>query len=126
MSFAIFPKAFSVGFTPKAISPSVYNHPSNSPTGAEPSQAASVDKADLQFVKIIPDDLDAEVGNNLKQGTGTTRTRYKVDPESNSVVVKVVDEAGQEIRQLPNSDRLELSHRIRQYQEQIADDEAPE
>lgn len=122
MSFAIFPKAFSVGFFPKVVSSPVQNHPPNPSVESQPSQAVAVDKADLHFIKIIPDDLQGEVGNNLKKGRGTTRTRYQVDPESKDLVVRVVDETGKEVKQIPDADHLELSHRIRQYQERISAD----
>ncbi|MEE9258068.1 MAG: flagellar protein FlaG [Nitrospinaceae bacterium] len=150
MSFAIFPKAFSVGFASRAAPPPVQHPPADNPQETQPSQATPADTTDIQSIKIIPDDLEANVEESLDQGAGNeapqpikiipddletnveggvnqdsgnnVRTKYQVNFESNEVVIKVVDESGEEVRQIPDPEQLELNHRIREYQKLISED----
>ncbi|MBC8286762.1 MAG: flagellar protein FlaG [Nitrospinae bacterium] len=116
MSLTIFPKAFSVGFSPQY-------HPakpqSQEATGGPPqvdsNGQVSGNQTDLSTVKIISDD-----NNVSSDSTGLTgsenKTRVRIDPESQDVIVEVVnDKTGEEVRQIPGEQRLRLSKGISEY-----------
>jgi len=115
MSLTIFPQAFSVGFAPQ------FNPTPSKPQGsADPPQVelfgnVDGDYAELSTVKIISDDNDVST-NNQEFSDSDHKTRVRIDPESQKVIIEVVDEkTGKEVRQIPGEQQLRLNEGITEY-----------
>lgn len=117
MSLTIFPKAFSVGFSPQQYHP--VKPQSHEATGGPPQVDAngqvSGNQTELNTVKIISDDNDVSSDNNSLAGS-ENKTRVRIDPESQEVIVEVINgKTGEEVRQIPGEQRLRLSKSISEY-----------
>lgn len=114
MSSTIFPKGFNVSFSPQ------YNLVKPKPNGtAAPPQVESNgqvagDHPELNTVKIISDDNDVSSDDTGLRGS-ENKIRVRIDPESQEVIIEVVNETGKEIRQIPGEQRLALSKGISEY-----------
>ena len=96
MSIEIFPKAFGIAFAPRT------EMPIPSKTDAPP-----VNRGDP------PDSHDA-VDISMKRADRSTR--FEMDPETQKVVVKIVDKAtNEEIRQIPDKNAQRLSNNVGAY-----------
>jgi hypothetical protein len=115
MSLTIFPQAFSVGFAPQFNATT-----SKAPGTADPPQvnilgSVDGDYTELSTVKIISDDNDVSTEN---QGLRNSehKTRVRIDPESQKVIIEVVnDKTGEEVRQIPGEQQLRLNEGITEY-----------
>ncbi len=115
MSLTIFPQAFSVGFAPQ------FNSTPSKPQGsADPPQVelfgnVDGDYAELSTVKIISDDNDVST-ENQEFTNSDHKTRVRIDPESQKVIIEVVDDkTGKEVRQIPGEQQLRLNQGITEY-----------
>lgn len=125
MSLTIFPKAYSVGFSPQYQSPKPEFLGSNSATHVDSSGQVSGDKADLSTVKVISDDNDVSSEENTGLTTSDKKTRVRVDPESQELIIEVVDDkTGKEVRQIPGEQQLRLNKGISEYNS-VAFDSVP-
>lgn len=115
MSLTIFPKAFSVGFSPQYHSAKPPSHGTADPPQVNSNGQVSGDQTDLSTVKIISDDSDVS-SDSTGLGGSDNKTRVRIDPESQKVIVEVVnDKTGEEVRQIPGEERLRLSKGISEY-----------
>lgn len=125
MSLTIFPKAFSVGFTPQYHSAKPQSHGAAAPPQVDSSGQVTGDQADLSTVKIISDDSNVSSDNTGLAGSDH-KTRVRIDPESQEVVIEVVsDKTGEEVRQIPGEQRLRLSKGISEYNSVAFDHNRP-
>ena len=114
MSLTIFPKAFSVGFSPQYHSAKPQsNGETNSPQVGSSGQVSG-DQADLNTVKIVSDDSNVSSDNSGLAGSDH-KTRVRIDPESQEVIIEVVNETGKEVRQIPGEQQLRLNKGISEY-----------
>ncbi|KMP12664.1 hypothetical protein UR09_00750 [Candidatus Nitromaritima sp. SCGC AAA799-A02] len=127
MSLTIFPQAFSVGFTPKASPPA--SQPKSPPpdpgVNTQPDVDVHVEMSQLDPVKIIPEETKTG-GNDVSSDGGLVnhRTAFRINSESNEVVIKVIDSnTGEEVREIPDTSHQELNQRIREYQNLAFDQE---
>ena len=115
MSLTNFPKAYSVNFAPQ-----LNTAPSKTQGSANPPQVplfgnVEGDYAELSTVKIIPDNNNVSTKN--QQFTNPEhKTRVRVDPESQKIIIEVVNEkTGEEVRQIPGEQQLRLNEGITEY-----------
>ena len=115
MSLTNFPKAFSVNFAPQ-----FNTAPSKMQGSADPPQVdlfgnVEDDYTKLSIVKIIPEDNNVSTENH--QFTNPEhKTRVRVDPESQKIIIEVVDEKTEkEVRQIPGEQQLRLNEGITEY-----------
>lgn len=115
MSLTIFPKAFSVGFSPQYHSAKPQPHGgTNSPQVGSNGQISG-DQAELNTVKIVSDDSNVSSDNSGLAGS-EHKTRVRIDPESQKVIIEVVnDKTGEEVRQIPGEQQLRLHKGISEY-----------
>ncbi len=115
MSLTIFPKAFSVGFSPQFNS-----IPSQPKASADPPQVNTFGKVEgdyteLSTVKIISDDNNVS-SENQRFSDPNHETRVRIDPDSKKVIIEVVDgQTGKEVRQIPGEQQLRLNEGISEY-----------
>ena len=115
MSLTIFPQAFSVGFAPQFNSTPTKPQGSADPPQVELFGNVDGDYAELSTVKIISDDNDVSSENTGLAGS-ENKTRVRIDPESQEIIVEVVDDkTGKEVRQIPGEQKLALSKGISEY-----------
>ena len=115
MSLTNFPKAFSINFTPHFNTPSSKTQGSVDPPQVDPFGNVKGDYAELSTVKIIPDDNNVST-ENQQFAYPENKTRVRVDPESQKVIIEVVDEkTGKEVRQIPGEQQLRLNEEITEY-----------
>jgi len=115
MSLTIFPQAFSVGFSPQYQSAKPQSQGVADPPQVNSNGQVSGDQTDVNTVKIISDDNNISSGNN-GQASPENKTRVRIDPESQKLIVEVVDEkTGKEVRQIPGEQQLRLSKGISEY-----------
>jgi len=115
MSLTIFPKAFSVGFSPQYHSAKPQSQGEAAPTQVDSSGQVSGDQADLSTVKIVSDDSNVSSDNTGLAGSDH-KTRVRIDPESQEVIIEVVnDKTGKEVRQIPGEQQLRLNKGISEY-----------
>lgn len=115
MSLTIFPKAFSVGFSPQYQSAKPPSSGTASPPQVAPNGQVLGDHTDLSTVKIISDDNDVSSDSN-GFSSSDNKTRVRIDPESQKVVIEVVDDkTGEEVRQIPGEQQLRLNKGISEY-----------
>ena len=115
MSLTIFPKAFSVGFSPQYHSAKPQSQGETAPTQVDSSGQVSGDQADLSTVKIVSDDSNVSSDNTGLAGSDH-KTRVRIDPESQEVIIEVVnDKTGKEVRQIPGEQQLRLNKGISEY-----------
>ncbi len=125
MSLTIFPQAFSVGFSPQYHSAKPQSQGVADPPQVDSSGQVSGDQTDLSTVKIISDDNDVSSDNTGLDGSNN-KTRVRIDPESQKVIVEVVDDkTGKEVRQIPGEERLRLSKGISEYHNVAFNHEQP-
>ena len=91
MSLTIFPKAYSVGFSPQYQSAKTQSLEANSPPKVDSNGQVSGNQTDLNTVKIISDDNDVSSENTGLAGS-ENKTRVRIDPESQEIIVEVVDD----------------------------------
>ena len=115
MSLTIFPKAFSVSFSPQ------FNNATPKPQGsADPPQVDTFgnvdgDYTELSTVKIISDDNDVST-ENQQFSNPDHKTRIRIDPESQKVIIEVIDDkTGKEVLQIPGEQQLRLNEGITEY-----------
>ena len=115
MSLTNFPKAFSVNFTPQFNIALSKTQGSSDPPQVDLFGNVERDYAELSTVKIIPDDNNVSTKN--QQFTNPEhKTRVRVDPESQKIIIEVVDEkTGKEVRQIPGEQQLRLNEEITEY-----------
>ena len=76
----------------------------------------------LDTNKVKPGSLDTEVSDQIIF-SADLEVNYKVDPETNEVVILVVDsESGEEIRQIPGKEFLKLTQRIADFHQNHLDE----
>ena len=115
MSLTNFPKAFPVNFPPL-----LSTTPSKTQGSADPPQVDTFgnvegDYAELSTVKIIPDDNDVST-ENQQLTNPEHQTRVRVDPESQKIIIEVVDgKTGKEVLQIPGEQQLRLNEGITEY-----------
>lgn len=115
MSLTIFPKAYSVGFSPQYYSAKSQSPEANGPPQVNSNGQVSGNQTDLNTVKIISDDSNVSSDNTDLSGS-ENKTRVRIDPESQEIIVEVVDDkTGKEIRQIPGEQKLRLSKGISEY-----------
>ncbi|MBT3510653.1 MAG: hypothetical protein HN472_14030 [Nitrospina sp.] len=115
MSLTIFPQAFSVGFSPQYQAAKAQSLEANGPPQVESNGQVSGNQTDLNTVKIISDDNDVSSENTGLAGS-ENKTRVRIDPESQEIIVEVVDDkTGKEVRQIPGEQKLALSKGISEY-----------
>ncbi len=115
MSLTIFPKAYSVGFSPQYHSAKLESPGSAGPPQVTSSGQVSGDQTDLSTVKIISDDNDVSTDDTGLSGS-RNKTQIRIDPESQEVIVEVVNsKTGEEVRQIPGEQKLRLSEGISEY-----------
>jgi len=125
MSLTIFPKAFSVGFSPQYNSAKSQSHGAAAPPQVTSSGQVSGDQADLQTVKIVSDDRNVSP-DNTGLGASNHKTRVRIDPESQEVIIEVINnKTGKEIRQIPGEQQLRLSKGISEYHSVAFDQSRP-
>ncbi|MZH02882.1 MAG: hypothetical protein F3745_05685 [Nitrospinae bacterium] len=124
MSLTIFPKAFSVGFSPQYHSAKPQSHgETNSPQVSSNGQVSG-DQAELNTVKIVSDDNNVSSDNSGLAGS-EHKTRVRIDPESQEVIIEVVNESGKEVRQIPGEQQLRLNKGISKYHSVAFSQERP-
>jgi uncharacterized FlaG/YvyC family protein len=115
MSLTIFPQAFSVGFSPQYQAAKSQSLEISGPPQVDSSGQTSGDQTELSTVKIISDDNDISSDNSGLSGS-ENKTRVRIDPESQELIVEVVnDKTGEEVRQIPGEQKLRLSKGISEY-----------
>lgn len=126
MSLTIFPKAFSVGFSPQYNSAKSQSHgAADPPPQVTSSGQVSGDQADLHTVKIVSDDRNVSP-DNTGLGASNHKTRVRIDPESQEVIIEVInDKTGKEVRQIPGEQQLRLSKGISEYHSVVFDQSRP-
>ena len=124
MSLTIFPKAYSVGFSPQYHSAKPQSHgETNSPQVGSNGQVSG-DQAELNTVKIVSDDSNVSSDNSGLAGSDH-KTRVRIDPESQEVIIEVVNETGKEVRQIPGEQQLRLNKGISEYHSVAFSQERP-
>jgi hypothetical protein len=125
MSLTIFPKAFSVGFSPQHHSAKPQSHGTAAPPQVDSIGQVSGNQADLSTVKIISDDSNVSSDNTGLAGSDH-KTRIRIDPESQEVIIEVVsDKTGEEVRQIPGEQQLRLRKGISEYNSVAFDHNRP-
>lgn len=115
MSLTIFPQAFSVGFAPQFNATPAKPPGSGDPPQVELFGNVDGDYAELSTVKIISDDNNVSA-ENQEFSDPDHKTRVRIDPESQKVIIEVVDDkTGREVRQIPGEQQLRLNEGISQY-----------
>ena len=115
MSLTIFPKAYSVGFSPQYQSAKTQSLEANSPPKVDSNGQVSGNQTDLNTVKIISDDSNISSDDSSLPGS-QNETKVRIDPESQKVIVEVVNgKTGKEVRQIPGEQKLRLSKSISEY-----------
>ncbi len=115
MSLTIFPKAFSVGFSPQYHSAKPQSHGAADTPQVDSNGQVSGNQTELNTVKIISDDNNVSSDSTGLAGS-QNKTRVRIDPESQKVIIEVVnDKTGKEVRQIPGEERLRLSKGISEY-----------
>ena len=85
------------------------------PPQVDSSGQVSGNPTELNTVKIISDDNDISSDNTGLRGS-ENKTRVRIDPESQEVIIEVVnDKTGKEVRQIPGEQQLRLSRGISEY-----------
>lgn len=128
MSLTIFPKAFSVGFSPQQYqsAKSQSQEATGGPPQVDSNGQVSGNQVDLNTVKIISDDNDVSSDSTDLAGS-ENKTRVRIDPESQEVIVEVVNgKTGEEVRQIPGEQRLRLSKGISEYNNVAFNHDRPE
>ena len=117
MSLTIFPKAYSVGFSPQYHSAKLESPGSSGPPQVNANGQVTGDQIDLSTVKIISDDNDVS-SDDTGLSSSKNKTQVRIDPESQKVIVEVVNsKTGKEVRQIPGEEKLRLSKGISEYHE---------
>ena len=115
MSLTIFPKAYSVGFSPQYHSPKAESPQSSGPPQVAANGQVIGDHTDLSTVKVISDDSNISSDDSSLPGS-QNETKVRIDPESQKVIVEVVNgKTGKEVRQIPGEQKLRLSKSISEY-----------
>ena len=109
MSLTISSKVFSLGYAPQL------NSRVPKPEGvADPSQVQLLgnkdeDSVELSGLKIRPEE-------NESLGDPDYKTQIRIDPETQEVIIEVVDgKTGEEVRQIPGEQQLRLNKGISEY-----------
>ena len=107
--------AFSVNFAPQLNTVISKTQGSADPPQVDLFGNVEGDYAELSTVKIIPDDNNVST-ENQQLANPEHNTRVRVDPESQKVIIEVVDEkTGKEVRQIPGEQQLRLNEGITEY-----------
>ena len=115
MSLTIFPKAYSVGFSPQYYSAKVESPGSSGPPQVSGNGQVKGDQTDLSTVKIISDDKGVS-SDDTGLASSKNKTQVRIDPDSQKVIVEVINsKKGEEVRQIPGEDKLRLSKGISEY-----------
>ena len=115
MSLTNFPKAFSFNFAPQLNTASSKTQGSADPPQVDTFGNVKGDYAELSTVKIIPDDNDV-LTENQQLTNPEHKIRVRVDPESQKIIIEVVDEkTGKEVRQIPGEKQLRLNEGVTEY-----------
>ena len=125
MSLTIFPKAYSVGFSPQYQAAKSQSLETNGPPQVNSNGQVSGNQTDLSTVKIISDDNNVSSDNTEFSGS-ENKTRVRIDPESQDFIVEVVnDKTGKEVRQIPGEQQLRLNKGITEYNDLTFNHERP-
>jgi uncharacterized FlaG/YvyC family protein len=116
MSLTIFPKAYSVGFSPQYQAAKTQSLETNGPPQVHSNGQVSGDQTDLSTVKIISDDNNVSSEDSTGLSGSENKTRVRIDPESQELIVEVVnDKTGKEVRQIPGEQQIRLNKSIGEY-----------
>ena len=121
MSLTISPKVFSLGYAPQLNSRGPKPEGAADPSEVELLGSKNEDSVELSGLKIIPEEndiasKDENPGNPGNPGNSDYKTKIRIDPETQEVIIKVVDEkTGEEVRQIPGEQQLRLNKGISEY-----------
>ena len=115
MSLTILSNSLSSGYAPQLNS-----RVPKSPGVADPPQVELLgntdeDSVELTTKKNISDENDFSA-NNQDLSNADYKTRIRIDPETQEVIIEVVDgKTGEEVRQIPGEQQLRLTKGISEY-----------
>ena len=115
MSLTISSNPFSVGYGPQLNS-----RVPKPQDVADPSQVKLLgnkdeDSVELTTLKTVSDENDISADNRGLSDPGN-KTRIRIDPETQEVIIEVVDgKTGEEVRQIPGEQQLRLNKGISAY-----------
>jgi len=115
MSLTISSKVFSLGYAPQLNSRAPKPEGAANPSEVQLLGNKDEDSVELSGLKIIPEENEVSSGNeNL--GNPDYKTKVRIDPETQEVIIEVVDDkTGEEIRQIPGEQQLRLNKGISEY-----------
>jgi len=115
MSLTISSKVFSLGYGPQLNSRGPKPEGAADPTQVQLLGNKDEDTVELSGLKIIPEENEVSSGNeNL--GNPDYKTKIRIDPETQEVIIEVVDgKTGEEVRQIPGEQQLRLNKGITAY-----------
>ena len=115
MSLTISSKVFSLGYAPQLNSRAPKPEGAANPSEVQLLGNKDEDSVELSGLKIIPEENEISSGNeNL--GNPDYKTKIRIDPETQEVIIEVVDDkTGEEIRQIPGEQQLRLNKGISEY-----------
>ena len=115
MSLTISSKVFSSGYGPQLNSRGPKPEGVADPTQVQLLGNKNEDSVELSGLKIIPEENEVSSGNeNL--GNPDYKTKIRIDPETQEVIIEVVDgKTGEEVRQIPGEQQLRLNKGITAY-----------
>jgi len=115
MSLTISSKIFSSGYAPQLNSRWPKPEGSIDPTQVELLGNKDEDSVELSGLKIISEENDIS-SENENLGNPDYKTQIRIDPETQEVIIEVVDgNTGEEVRQIPGEQQLRLNKGISEY-----------
>ena len=115
MSLTISSKVFSLGYSPQLNSRAPKPEITTDPSQVELLGNSDEDSVELSGLKIRPEENEIS-SENESLGDPNYKTQIRIDPETQEVIIEVVDgKTGEEVRQIPGEQQLRLNKGISEY-----------
>jgi len=115
MSLTISSNSFSVGYKPQLNSRVLKPQDVADPSQVELLGNKDEDSVELTTLKAVSDENDISAENQDPKNSNY-KTRIRIDPETQEVIIEVVDgNTGEEVRQIPGEQQLRLNKGISAY-----------
>tara|TARA_Y100001960_G_C14608909_1_gene794714 strand:+ start:194 stop:625 length:432 start_codon:yes stop_codon:yes gene_type:complete len=115
MSLTILSNSLSAGYGPQLNSRAPKSPGFGDPPQVELLGNTNEDSVELTTLKIISEESDISA-NNQDLSNAEHKTRIRIDPETQEVIIEVVDgKTGEEVRQIPGEQQLRLNKSISEY-----------
>ena len=115
MSLTISSNSYSLGYAPQLNSRALKPQGVADPQQVELLGNTDEDSVELTTSKAVPDENQISAENQDLSNTDY-KTRIRIDPETQKVIIEVVDgKTGEEVRQIPGEQQLRLNKGISEY-----------